>query len=178
MREDGSLATNYNVKYVYDISQIQTKQRTRSLRFDNKILLKILLNSSIADVKVVDEIPDTNKRALYNKDAKLLYIARGAEAPQIFYEVTRELAKQEIGDDSHLDAFKIYCASYMICKKYNIDVSNYNFDKGIEQFQGMDAREIKEELEPMRNALEHIEKRMSNRIRQIMLENKEKARTR
>lgn len=178
MREDGTVGTNYDVKYVYDISQLQTKYRTRSLRFDNKILLKILLNSSLANVKVVDEIPNTNRRALYNKDAELLYIARGAEAPQIFYEVTHELAKQEIGENSSLDAFKNYCASYMICKKYNIDVSNYKFDKGIEQLQGMDAREIKEELEPMRNALEHIEKRMSNRIKQIMLENKEKARAR
>ena len=94
MREDGTVGTSYDVKYVYDISQLQTKYRTRSLRFDNKILLKLFLNSSLADVKVVDEIPDTNRRALYNKDAKLLYIARGAEAPQIFYEVTHELAKQ------------------------------------------------------------------------------------
>lgn len=178
MREDGTLGTNYNVKYVYDISQVQTSHRTRSLRFDNKILLKILLNSGISNVKVVDEIPDTNRHALYNKNADLLYIARGAEAPQIFYEVTHELAKQEIGEDSFLDAFKNYCASYMICKKYNIDVSNYNFDKGIEQLQGMDAREIKEELEPMRNALEHIERRMSNCIKQIMLESKEKTQVR
>lgn len=178
MREDGTLGTNYNVRKVYDISQIQTRYRTRSLRFDNKILLKILLNSSISKVKVVDEIPDSNRQALYNEKADLLYIVRGAEAPQIFYEVTHELAKQEIGESSSLDVFKNYCASYMICKKYNIDVSNYNFDKGIEQLQGMDGREIKEELEPMRDALEEIEKRMSNRITQIMLENKEKTQAR
>ncbi|MEI3401829.1 MAG: hypothetical protein V8R51_05745 [Clostridia bacterium] len=40
MREDGSVGTNYNVKYVIDISQVSIRQKPRAMRYDNKLLLR------------------------------------------------------------------------------------------------------------------------------------------
>ena len=118
MREDGSIGTNYNVKKVYDISQVNTRQRARNMRFDDKILSKIFLNSNRAKLQIVDEIPDVDKGAMYDFNEDILYIARGAESPKIFHELSEELAKQEIGESSSIDSFKAYCVSYMLCKKY------------------------------------------------------------
>ncbi len=174
MREDGSIGTNYNVKKVYDITQLNTRQRPRVMRYDDKILSKIFLSSNNAKLKIVDEIPDTDKGAMYDFNEDTLYVARGAESPKIFYEISEELAKQEIGDSSSLDNFKAYCVSYMLCKKYNIDVSNYNFDEIPPELQNMEAKEIREELEPIRNAMENINSRMSVYIQKLARDNKNK----
>ena len=117
MREDGTKATNYNVKYLTDISQVSIRKKPNPImRYDNKLLLRVFLNSSQAKVEVVNEIPNTDRSALYDSEKDVLYIARGAEAPQIFHEVTQELAKQEIGENTELDTFKANCVSYMVCK--------------------------------------------------------------
>lgn len=178
MREDGSVGVNYNVKKVYDISQVTPRQRANNMRYDNKILLKIFLNASSSEVKVVDEIPGTNKGVMYDYEEDKLYIARGAEAPKVFYEVAEELAKQEIGEGSNLDSFKNYCVAYMLCKKYNIDVSNFNFNNIPQELKSMNAREIREELEPIKEAMENINTRMSAFIQRLgrLNQNKENVR--
>ena len=173
MREDGSTGINYNVKYVYDISEVKTKQKIRIMRYDDKLLLKAFLNSSYAKVEIVNEIPNTNKKALYDKEQEVLYIARGAEAPNIFYDVTTALATQEIEINSELDKFKVECVSYMLCKKYNIDVSKFDIIVP-DELKGLEAKEIRNELEPMRDAMENVNARMQGFIRSISRENKEK----
>lgn len=177
MREDGSVGVNYNVKKVYDITQVNTRQKPRNMRYDDKILLRIFLNSSNAKVNIVDQIPYTDRSALYNQEENVLYIARGAEAPKIFHEVTEELAFQDFAEqkdtgDVSLENFKAACVSYMICKKYNIDVSNYDFSNIPVQLQNMDAKEIREELEPIRNAMENVNSRINGYIQRLTRENK------
>lgn len=174
MREDGSVGTNYNVKKVYDISQVNTKQKNRQMRYNDKILLKIFLNSSSSKVKIVDEIPDTQRKALYNFETDTLFIARGAESPKIFYEVAEELAKQEIGESSLEDSYKNYCVSYMLCKKYGINVSDYNFEEIASSLSNLETRDIRLELEPVKNAMESISNRVSEQIQRLTRESKNK----
>lgn len=179
MRDDGSVGTNYNVKYLTDISQVSIRKKPNTMmRYDNKLLLRVFLNSSQAKVEVVNEIPNTNRSALYDIDKDVLYIARGAEAPQIFYEVTQELAKQEIGENTELDAFKANCVSYMVCKKYGIDVSNYNVTDIPYEFKEMSAKEIREKLEPIHDAMENIIGRTSHCIDLFSKQNREKEQAR
>ena len=109
MRDDGSVGTNYNVKYLTDISQVNIRRKQNPMRYDNRLLLKVFLNSSQAKVEIVDRIPETDRGALYDSEKDVLYIARGAEVPKIFHEVTQELAKQEIGEK-----YRIRCFSKLI----------------------------------------------------------------
>ena len=177
MREDGSVGTIYNVKKLYDISQVKTRQKMKTMRYEDKLLLKVLLNCSTADVQVVDQIGNTSRSAFYSDAEDKLYIARGAEAPKIFHEVTKELARSEIRDNSALGEFKSYCVSYMLCKKYNIDISNYNINVPFE-LRNMGARTIRDELEPMHDAIETINSRMTNYLDRISKENKQRANVR
>lgn len=175
MREDGTVGTNYNVKKVYDISQTNSRQRNGQMRYDDKILLKILLNSSLSRVKIVDNIPNTDRKALYELGSDTLFIARGAEPPKIFYEITEELAKQELGEES---SFKNKCVSYIICKKYGIDVSSYDFKDISYRFQDLDARQIRDELEPIRSATESINNRISDYVQKLTRDSKNKEKVR
>lgn len=177
MREDGSVGTNYNVKYVTDISQVSIKQKQRIANYDKKLLLKVFLNSNQGKLQIVDTIPNTEKTALYNVENDTLYIAKGSDAPYIFYDVTRELAKQEIGEETPLDTFKINCVSYMLCKKYGIDVSNYNIEVPFE-LKEMSSKEIREELEPINNAMENICGRTNYYIEIFAKQNREQEQAR
>lgn len=174
MREDGSIGTNYNVKKVYDVSQVNSKQKNRQMRYNDKILLKVFLNSSSSKVKIVDEIPNTEKKALYDLETDTLLIARGAETPKIFYEVAEGLSKQEIGENSLEDSYKNYCVSYMLCKKYGINVSGYNFEEIASGLSGLEAKEIRAELEPAREAMESISNRVSEQIQKLARESRNK----
>lgn len=177
MREDGSVGTNYNVKYVMDISQVSIKQKQRIANYDKKLLLKVFLNSNQGKLQIVDTIPNTEKTALYNMENDTLYIAKGSDAPYIFYDVTRELAKQEMGEETPLDTFKISCVSYMLCKKYGIDVSNYNIEVPFE-LKELSSKEIREELEPINNAMENICGRTNYYIEMFAKQNREQEQAR
>lgn len=178
MREDGTVAMNYNVKYMSDISQVNIRQKPSTMKYDDKLLLRVLLKCSQSEVQIVDRIPDIDRKALYDTEKDILYVAKGAEVPKIFHEVTQELAKQEIGEETAIDTFKINCVSYMICKKYGIDVSDYNVTDIPYEFKNMTAKEIREELEPIHDALERISGRTSYCIESLAKQNKEKVQER
>lgn len=175
MRADGSVGTNYNVKYLTDISQVNIRKKPRIMNYDNNLLLRAFLNSNQAqNFQIVDEIPNTDRKALYDAEKDMLYIAKGAEAPTIFHEVTQELAKQEIEENTAIDSFKINCVSYMLCKKYGIDVSNYNVTEIPVELKEMSAKEIRETIEPIHDAMENIAGRTSNYIEKFARQNREK----
>lgn len=169
MREDGSVGVSYNVKKVYDISQVMIQSKAKNMRYDDKALVKILLNSSTSRVKIVDEIPKCNKNAMYDMEEDIFYIGRGAETPRIFYELTNELAKQEIRESSNFTEFANQCVSYMLCKKYHIDVSNFKFEipQGL---QNMNNKEIRAELETIRDGVENINTRINAYIKKMIRE--------
>ena len=178
MRDDGSIGTNYNVKYVSDVSQVNIRQKQRPMKYDNKLLLRVFLNSSQAEVQVVNEIVGTDRSAFYDKERDVLYVARGAEVPQIFHEVTQELAKQEIGENCDYADFKVNAVSYMICKKYNLNFLNYNITDIPYGLTTMSAKEIREQLEPIHDSMESISGRISHNIESISRQNREKEQAR
>ena len=88
-----------------------------------------------------------------------------------------ELAKVglEESGNQELDNFKSYCASYLVCKKYGIDVSSYNFDNLPETLKDMESSDIKNMLGDIRGAMEDMNARMSSCFEQIAREQKNKA---
>lgn len=66
----------------------------------------------------------------------------------------------------------------MLCKKYGIDVSNYNVTDIPFEFKEMSAKEIREELEPIHDAMENIGGRTSNSIELFAKQNRDKTQLR
>lgn len=162
-RADGSSGTSYNVKKMFDISQTTSNQKPRTISYDDKVKLTALLKDCPVDVKIVDMIPNSDNIAEWNKNDNALYVKQGGETPEIFKQIARELTRvglEETGN-SELDNFKCMSSSYMLCKKYGIDVSNINIDSIPEAFKNMSASEVRNELTSMRSVMQDINTRMS-----------------
>lgn len=162
-RVDGSSGISYNVKKMFDISQTTSNQKTKTISYDDRVKLTALLKDCPVDIKAVDEIPNSNNVVEWNKEDNALYVRRGGETTEIFKQLARELTRvglEETGN-SELDNFKCVSTSYMLCKKYGIDVSNININSIPEAFKNMSASEVRNELTSMRSAMEDINTRMS-----------------
>lgn len=162
-RADGSSGISYNVKKMFDISQTTSNQKPKSISYDDRVKLTALLKDCPVDIKAVDDIPNSNNVVEWNKEDNALYVKRGGETTEIFKQLAKELTRvglEETGN-SELDNFKCVSTSYMLCKKYGIDVSNLNINSIPEAFKNMSASEVRNELTSMRSAMEDINTRMS-----------------
>lgn len=161
IRADGSEGTSYNPKRMLDISQTNAKANVRNNNYDERTLLQAFLSKSPVDIKAVDDLPN-GKGAEWNKEDSTLYIRKGLGSPAIFNAISLEFARaglEETGN-KELDDFKCYCTSYLVCKKYHIDVSSYHFDNLPEALKQMDVSEVRNELGSIREAMEDINMRM------------------
>ena len=152
-----------NVKKMFDISQTTSAQKSRTINYDDRVKLTALLKDCPVDIKAVDEIPNSVKVALWSKEDNVLYVKRGGETPTIFKQLAKELTRSALEEtgNTELDNFKCESTSYMLCKKYGIDVSDININSIPEAFQNMSASEVRNELTSMRSNMEDINTRMS-----------------
>lgn len=87
-------------------------------------------------------------------------------AQEIFQNLVPELVFAGYADgnphyDKNEDAFHVSCASYMLCKKYGIDTSRYDFSHAPEFFEKMETQEVRAELSRARDAANAISARMA-----------------
>lgn len=137
----------------YKLYSSERKIKLNKYYGDNKLLLKGFLNLCPVDIKVVEKI-DNELNVYWNNDMKLLYIKKGCEYKDLFEGLARELTKEELGaDNTELSNFKVNCISYMILKKYNLDVSHYSFDKIPKDFLKENPKDIRSELNELKEGL-------------------------
>ncbi len=164
-REDGSIGTYYNVKKVYDVSQTNTRTKVQpAVSMDERLLLKALIHRPPVPMQTVDELPN-NMGALYDHDQQVIFVRRGMTAEDIFRSVSKELAHAEIaGTRSEYRredaAFAAYSVSYLLCRKYGIEVSGYDFSRLPEDFREADPQSIRAALSEMRDTANTISGRM------------------
>ena len=168
-RNNGTQAIYYNPKKMFDVSQTTLTQNNKFNDYDDKVKLTAMLKDCHVNIKVVDEIPEMDRVAKWNKQDNILYVKRGCETKNIFKELSEELARATLEETENpsLDNFKCKCISYMLCKKYNIDVSTFNFDVIPDSLKNMNSNEIRSELATMRSAMEDINMRMSQHFENI-----------
>lgn len=164
-REDGSIGTYYNVKRVYDISQTTARAKPQpTVSMDDRLLLKALISRSPVPMQMADELPN-NMGAYYDHDQQVIFVRRGMEASDIFRSVSKELAHAELaaanGDYNRQDAsFAAYSVSYLLCRKYGIDASSYDFNHLPDSFRESDAQGIRAALTEIRDTAGEISGRM------------------
>lgn len=164
-RDDSSIATSWNVKKVFDISQTTARaKRADAPKVDDRLLLKALINNPPVPLRMVDELPG-NAVATYDHDQQAIFVRRNMTAPNLFRSVSLALARAEIAAasknyDPEQAAFTSYCASYILGKKYGMDVSGYDFTKAPGAFGELDAKEIRAVLSEIRDTAHEISSRM------------------
>lgn len=167
-REDGSVGTYYNANKLYDISQTTLKEREENKSsIDDRTLVKALVyHPPVSIVSTEPENMPDGKGAYFDPDKACIYVRKGMGAHEIFKSLIPELVLADFAEgdrdyDRREDVFHSYCASYMLCKKYGIDTSNFDFRHAPEFFEGMDAKDVKWELSRVKEAMNTISSRMS-----------------
>ena len=162
-REDGTRGTSFEVKRVYDVSQTRGRVRSAPVaKLDDRVLLKALIHRT--------PVPN-NMGALYDHNQQVIFVCRGMGAEDIFHSVSKELAHAEIAgvrqDYNRSDAaFQAYSASYLLCKRYGVDVSDYNFSRLPASFRECSPQQVRETLTEIRDTANQISTRMYRALEQ------------
>lgn len=179
-RADKTVATSYNPKKMYDISHTNIKDKTVEMNYDDKLKLAGLLNESPVNVKIVDSIENSNQYAQWNKNDNVLYIKKCENIKELLPELAIEYAKVSLGEinNTELDNFKCNSVAYMIAKKYDIDTSKIKLDTIPYSLSNMESREIRNELESVKTAMEDMNSRMSKKLEEVAKKQKNKEQVR
>ena len=145
----------YNPKDEYDISQTNAPIPKEKTYTNKEMLLAIF---SICDKEnvtrqVVDALPNGNKGAEYIESENKLYMCRGLKPEYLIKTVIQEIARIEMRnfENSEMKEFKTYCISYMVCKKYGLDISKFDFSNLPKDLTNKaKGKEIREELDDIR----------------------------
>lgn len=170
-REDGSIGTYYNVKRVFDVSQTTMRGKAQpAVSTDGRLLLKALIHRPPVPMQMADELPN-HMGAYYDHDRQVIFVRRGMDAPDIFRSVSKELAHAELaavnGDYTREGAaFAAYSASYLLCRKYGIDASSYDFSRLPDSFRESDPQGVRAALSEIHDTAGEISGRMSRVLEQ------------
>lgn len=166
----------YNPKEEYDISQTNAPIPEEKIYTDREIL-SALFNSLEAEKEVVDVLPNGNKGAEYVENENKLYMCRGLKSEYLLKTIIQEIAKIEMQgiENDEMKEFKTYCISYMICKKYGLDTSQFNFSNLPNDFINKDkSKAIREELDDIRKNFATINSKIVEYFEQEAKEKKNK----
>ena len=168
-RDDASYGNYYNVHSVYDISQTDAPVPVKaSVNYDERLLLTALISKRPVPIEMSDNIANG---AVYDNETKKIFVKKGMEGPDVFRSVSLALARAEMAQNkkeytTDTAAFKSYCVSYMLCKKYGIDISGYDFSRVPEELNGMDEKALRSELNEIRDTFKTISTRMEKALEQ------------
>lgn len=175
IKEDGSPGTGYNIKKVFDISQIDARKLRASSppNYSERQILGALISKYPMKIVGLDKMPEgrfgestEHLGAMTDPDGNIL-VRKGMEFSDTFRSIAYEMACAELATDPELSPeqeFGAYSATYMLCKKYGADTQSFDFDKAGSVFEGMEAQAVKGELSQIRDAAENISGRM---VRQL-----------
>jgi len=168
-KEDGSPGVGYNIKKVFDISQVNTSKMKPSKpapTYTDRQILSALISKAPVKITGVDSLPG-NAGAQTNPETGEISVRKGMEFSDTFRSVAQELAAADLttGPDTQADpSFSAYCASYLLCKKYGVDTKDFDFKDAPGVFEGMDAQEVKGELSEIRDVANDISGRMARQL--------------
>lgn len=190
VRSDGKPGVDYNTKHVYDVSQTSMeKQQKVSLRPENdRDFIRAIASRTPCKIKAVGEgeIPavmdEQRLPAMFAPQDGLIYVRRGLDVDTMARAIIIEQAHAVLAEygegeyDRGKAGFAAYCASYIVCKRYDVDVSRYSFTALPPEFSEMETADIRNRLEEINNTAKSLSGRIYNNLKDISAE-KEQART-
>ena len=167
MKDDGTKGVSYNIKKVFDISQIDTRKMEQqpTKQHTERDLLKALVAHAPVKIDLADDLPD-DLGALYDPDTQRISLLRGMSFSQTFQSLAQELAVADLRaiPDTHADTiFSANAAAYMLCKKHGVD-AQFSFEDAPTVFSGMDPLGVKSELGQIRDVAVNTSERMAKTL--------------
>ncbi len=158
-RKDGSLATSYDAKRVFDISQTHGKpiQQRATLAMPLRSKLKALMTDAPVPIQPSENVSES-VGALYSQENNTIYVARTSDWNKLFFVVARELARAEHGENT----FICDCAANIACERFG--VPSVPCDEIPDEFSSLDVREKRSVLGVVREAACEINERVDRNL--------------
>ena len=167
-KEDGTQATAYNVKKMFDVTQTNSQSKPpAALNHDNRKLLIAHLSNAPCKLSISEGMSE-RINAIYRPEEKTILVRAGMDAEDIFRAVTQELAHahldQKQSDYDRKDAMLVaYFSSYVLCKRFDISTDIYHFEEMPARYRAMNPQEFRKELSKIREVSNTISHSM-NRV--------------
>jgi len=156
-RPDGTMGVNFDVKRVFDISQTYGKPVRERTDPPIKTALKAITTNVPVPVKLSDGVPST-VAAVYNEKDKTVYVAKGIEGNELFFALSRELARAQSGKDT----FICDCAANIACLRYGVPAKYC--DRIPDEIASLETREKRSALNLVREAACEITERVDRNL--------------
>ena len=164
--EDGRTGYYYHVKKVFDIAQTDAKRQPQ-VHYDDRLLLSALISKRPVPIEMAENVPNG---AAYDYTRRTVVVQRGMDGQDLFRCVSLAMARAELDQTEHADpqadAFRGYCISYMLCRKYGVDARGYDFSRLPESLRDADSQTIRSELTDIRDTLQAMTGRMGRALEQ------------
>lgn len=167
----GKTIRSYTAKEVIDVSETNYKPIIKN--YDKKLVLQALLKEKTIDIKAVDSL-ESGKLCEWNTDDKVIYIVRNDNLDVVIPALTNELVKINLYENKQdIDNDKAEGITYMICKKYGIDVP-FNVENLFNKYKDMDTIDIANDLTTMKDILQEVNTNIRDYIEQKTKNNRSK----
>ncbi|MDO5138413.1 MAG: ArdC-like ssDNA-binding domain-containing protein [Oscillospiraceae bacterium] len=157
VRKDGSIGTRYNLKKVFDVSQMANmRQKNTDIVKEPAMLLEALISNSPCDVKM-DRKKDTGYlKAEYDDSRREISISMTGTPEDMFRETASAIVMAVLAREKSEDfrenswRFASQCGSYVLCKRYGIAFDEKSLGALPEDFTRFGSSEVKEFLGQVR----------------------------
>lgn len=161
-RRDGSTGRNYVVKKVFDVSQ--TSKANESLenpRYDIQSLVTAITFQAEILPKITSNDSLLPSDVYYDTSAQEIFVKERLSPNTMLSGLIHEYCKAECLNKGCDESFIVDSAAYMIHAKYGIESKNIDFVDDVNRyFYGMDAKEIKHDLNIIKQVFDSIDRRM------------------
>lgn len=158
----------YNPKEEYDISQTNAPI-PQEIEYTDRDILLALFKDCKAERVVVDVLPNGEKGAEHIENENKLYMCRGLKSDYLLKTVIQEIARMEMQgvEIGEMKEFKTYCISYMICKKYGLETSQFDFSKLPNELSSKEkGKDIRIELDDIRTNFTKVNSKIATYFEQ------------
>lgn len=171
--KNNGLSTEFKKKYLYDITQTNHIREIENKKYNDRDLLKAMLNCYNFGIMTRDNLVD-DKNANLDFGDNILYIKKGVQAPKVFYAILEELVKIELKTDNsnEFEVFQNKCCTYMLLRKYNIDTSNYDIGEIPYELGRLNLQDKKDIFKNIRVAMLEIDSKMDKYFNSISKEHR------
>lgn len=152
----GEVCTNYMSKYMLDISQINTHKKPLQETYDERTRLLLLVSNTPVSFAIKNDLPN-DAYAFYDPADKTIYAQEDLKSDIAFCAIAKEVAHavMDKGDGSYNrneTNIHAYCCAYMLCKKFDLDVSRFDFNYVKDVYAGREIDDIKKDLSSLRDS--------------------------
>ena len=156
-RPDGTMGVNFDVKRVFDISQTYGKPIRERTAPPIKTALKAITTNVPVPVKLSEGVSQS-VGAMYSEKDKTIYVAKGVEGNNLFFALSRELARAHSGANT----FVCDCAANVACLRYGVPAKYC--DRIPDEIAALESREKRSALNIVRDAACEIAERVDRNL--------------